>query len=1131
MKNKKEKYQQFCIDLTEKYLKELSGEGKNSEYIFNSSPSEKILVGILDSGISNEESSRYTSMPMIKVQFFTNLDKVGDLKVDISGNFYYNVVPTFEEELNFVNEEKEKINKRKYVDEDVKESDTDKKDANSIDIVQFVSKYKKISVKSIWSGLLFSKKELIENEIIDFSDELNRRLYDGFSFDDSVYYNDKEIVIDAISSKEKYEHYISTHSGDSDSQIVKAKPRWKFSGQITCKKSLKNEKYIITLIVENVTEKSSSYIAKEFENKKYSIPLYNAQVQIEAMNGLKFESIELENFENSYKVDSKVKAKGEWLSAECFDNKIVTKNVPRYIEKRLIAQDKFDKNLYFKSLQTEPIKNLREILDGMNDYYDEISKRDIKDEKYLLDLKKIRYEITRFEKGIEILEDLDFIAAKKAFICMNKVFEKILTQKSNCWRLFQIVFIVSMISDIVYSENKYILESEIYNYRDSNIAEILYFPTGGGKTEAFLGTVILSCFYDRFIGKKYGVNTIIKYPLRLLSIQQLERTLKAIIVANQVLKEEQEIKDLPIFSLGYFVGSSNTPNSINEEEVIKYEHNKDYVFVEKCTSCGGEIDVVYNYDTKVLEHKCKECNEVLPLYIVDDEIYRFLPSVLISTVDKFAAVSLKDEFRNILGGSKYRCPIHGFSYNRKCNCNINDKVYNIYDTQKQSLVPSLFIQDEIHLLKESLGVFSAHYESFLDYYMSSLIEEKYRKKVKYIGATATISGAEYLVKELYGKECRIFPAPSVYENNETFYSKISENEISRIIIGFAPFGDAINSRIEYAVSIYRLILFEMYNNPHEYADIYEMTEKEFREMLSYYWTSIVYFRSKNDNNKLRNTFEQQANNGRMKEIPDACFDIARMTGDEEFFQIKKTLNDMQIERDKMKTHNLVLATSTISHGVDSKDFNNIFFYGIPSNTAEYIQSYSRVGRSYTGIVIDIIRLSRNRDISFLKYFNLMHKYKDYLIDENRLNSKSSIAMYHTFPGIVISLLKHYYAIRDNKKYETLGEVKSFFWNDDGENSRNYSDIFSKLCKIYRCEDVVDENSIDAQFKKNIKRELVIMAQNLPDILKERMGVNYSFSSNIGEITSHKFKNMISLRDVDKNYDIGIELGDENNEKE
>ena len=109
-----------------------------------------------------------------------------------------------------------------------------------------------------------------------------------------------------------------------------------------------------------------------------------------------------------------------------------------------------------------------------------------------------------------------------------------------------------------------------------------------------------------------------------------------------------------------------------------------------------------------------------------------------------------------------------------------------------------------------------------------------------------------------------------------------------------------------------------------------------------------------------------------------------MTGDEDFTEIKDSLNDIQREKIKMKTHNLILATSTISHGVDEDEFNNIFFYGVPSNTAEYIQAYSRVGRKYEGLVIDIIRLARARDTSYLNFFNLFHKYKDYLIYDSEV---------------------------------------------------------------------------------------------------------------------------------------------------
>lgn len=1118
MDKEKQKYQNFCRDLTERYLKELSGEGENSEYIYNMRPTEKIVIGILDSNIQNDESTRYTSIPIVKVQFFIDNDTTGNYKIDFSGNLYYNVLPTYEEEKEYFEKQKREKEQRKF-DESELQEEIDNND--KFEKTEFILKYKKISVNDVWKNIVISKKELLEKGKIDISERLNNAIQ-NLDFSDSVFYDTRDIQATILESKETFEKYIKTHLGDSDNQIIQSIPKWEFNAFIECIKSNERNKNVVTLVLENITEKGQDYKAKDFERKKYATPLFNVGLQIEPQNGAKFEEIELDNFEKSYKVNSKVVTKGEWLSAEFEDGKIVTKNVPQFIEKRLITKNEYNDNANLKSLQENPIENLKTILKGMNDYYKIISLQDIDDNDYRNDLRKFKQEIRRFEMGIQILKDPEFEAMKKAFICMNKTFEG----KISYWRLFQIVFITSMISDIVYNENKDYLESEIYNYNDYSVAEIIYFPTGGGKTEAFLGTVILSAFYDRFIGKNYGVNTVIKYPLRLLSIQQLERTLEIILRANKVLKETNEIKNSPIFTLGYFVGSSNTPNEINEDEIAKYEHKKEYILIDKCPECGEKIDVVYNTKSKVLEHKCTKCDKVLPLYIVDNEIYRFLPTILISTVDKLATISLNDGFRNILGGTRYRCATHGFSFNSRCTCNVHDSMEDVYITQKASLAPTLFIQDEIHLLKESLGVFSSHYESLLSYYMSDLIDEKHRKKIKYIGATATISGADYLVKELYDKECRIFPSPSTYSSGENFYSKLSDDDITRIIVGFAPFGDSINARIEYAVSILRILLYEMYNNPSKYSAKYEMTDEEFKEMIFYYWTSIVYFRSKNDNNKLRNTFEQQANYGRMKDIPDANFNIVRMTGDEDFSQIKESLNSMTSNKNKMEADNLILATSTISHGVDSKDFNNIFFYGIPSNTAEYIQSYSRVGRTYTGLVVDIIRLARNRDVSFLKYFNMMHNYKDYLIDETRLNSKSTIAMYRTFPGIFISLLKHYYSVKDGKKYETLGEVDSFFFDKGTDNA---FDFLNKLLDIYKCKELDSSNSIYASYKKGLEEEFMNTIKRLHESLKIFNTVNKRLKSHIQEFTTFGFSAMTSLRDVDINYDIGLQFGGNENE--
>ena len=1119
--NEKKIYQEFCLDLTKKYLDELSGNGEKDDYIYEIRPTEKIAIGILDSGINNDEATRYTSMPMIKVQFYVDSYEAGELSLNLKGNLYYNVLPTYQEQLEYAKKCEDIIKKQDLTGLDEEEQKVFYQN-------EFLPKFKRVKIDSIIKDIIINKKELMNNGKVDFSSQINNKLFSSIDLSDAVFYNERNIINDALESEEKYNKYIVEHFGNSDQQIFKANLKWEFSGYATFEKTKDENKNVITIVIENKTEKSDSYYAKDFELKKYCVPLFNSGLEIEARNGLNFEEITLDNFEKTYKADSSIKAKGEWLSAECVGNKIITKNVPIYIEKRLLTNDAFIDNASVLNLQKEPEENLRKILSGMKEYYDKIASLNTDNKEYINDVKKFKFEIKRFERGLKILEDPDFSNVRKAFILMNKTFEN----SFPSWRLFQIVFIVSMISDIVYNDNPDLLESELYNYAESEEAEIIYFPTGGGKTEAFLGTVVLSCFYDRLCGKNYGVNTIIKYPLRLLSIQQLDRTFGVIYKANNVMKNDDELKSCEPLSLGYFVGQSNTPNKIDETDVPKIiERKKDFTLIDTCPSCSGKIDIRFNEDSRVLEHYCTECGYVLPLYIVDDEIYRFLPSVIISTVDKLATITFKDEFRNILGASNYRCPKHGFSYKRTCSCNINDEMYDVYQNQKSSLAPTLFIQDEVHLLKESLGVFSSHYESLMEMIIKESLGSDHSKKIKYIGATATISGADNLVKELYGKECRIFPSPSTHKDGSNFYAYISPDEVSRIILGYAPFGDSINARIEYSVSTLRLILHEMYNNPSKYNEKYNLTEEEFKKMIFYYWTTIIYTRSKKDNNNLRNTFEQQANSGRLIDIEDSTFNIVRMTGDEDFSQIKESLNAMSAERNKIVADNLVLATSTISHGVDSKDFNNIFFYGVPSNTAEYIQSYSRVGRTYTGMVIDIIRLAKNRDVSFLKYFNMMHKYKDYLIDENRLNSKSIIAMHHTFPGIFISILRHHYGFVKGKNYETLGQVDKMFFPNGSIDSNVINDVFIHLCKVYRCENVNSESSIDAEFKKDLKRELITVIKNLHQNLNNGFSSNQKITENIAAFTIDSYRSMTSLRDVDKTYEISIKFRGEQNEEE
>ena len=166
MNKEKQKYQEFCKDLTDRYLKELSGEGENSNYIYNMRPTEKIVIGILDSNIQNDESTRYTSIPIVKVQFFMDNNTTGDYKIDFSGNLYYNVLPTYEEQKDYF--EKQKKEKKQRMFDDLEQQE-EIESIDNYDKTQFILKYKKISVNNIWKNIIISKKDLLEKGKINIS--------------------------------------------------------------------------------------------------------------------------------------------------------------------------------------------------------------------------------------------------------------------------------------------------------------------------------------------------------------------------------------------------------------------------------------------------------------------------------------------------------------------------------------------------------------------------------------------------------------------------------------------------------------------------------------------------------------------------------------------------------------------------------------------------------------------------------------------------------------------------------------------------------------------------------------------------------------------------------------------------
>ena len=415
----------------------------------------------------------------------------------------------------------------------------------------------------------------------------------------------------------------------------------------------------------------------------------------------------------------------------------------------------------------------------MNEFYENASNFSSDDEIYINELNEFKEMKERFNENIHLLRNNS--NAAKAFYLMNETFSN--NSKYPTWRLFQIVFIVLQIRDIVET-----------NYQ-REICELLHVMTGGGKSEAYFGVVIFTAFWDRLNGKEFGISALTKFPLRMLSIQQLQRIANIFIHAEEVRIANNIGGDS--FSIAYYVGSQDNEFPSHNFKIInkilsKKEKNERVKgkIIEKCPLCGGDVFLDIDESQKLVIHKCDSCNKIFRLYYSDDEIYRTLPTFIVSTVDKLAAISYNRRFKNLLGGKLDLCRRgHGFiPHNDKCDVKFASKL-SCKETGSECNVdfdigPTLIIQDEMHLIREGFGTIDSHFESLIETMKS---EFSNGVNFKNIVMTATVTGAKTQIKHLYHKETRIFPpALESSDGNNFFFETLKEgnNTINqRQIIG------------------------------------------------------------------------------------------------------------------------------------------------------------------------------------------------------------------------------------------------------------------------------------------------------------------------------------------------------------
>jgi len=580
--------------------------------------------------------------------------------------------------------------------------------------------------------------------------------------------------------------------------------------------------------------------------------------------------------------------------------------------------------------------------DALDDYQEREDWTDEDRQDFDDDRKAFKREIARFRRGVRCLRQHPDTVGR-AFEHMNETMDRM--HDFDSWRLFQLVFIVMLVPDVAAREypdwNDVEWRSGDTEDRveetDSalEVVDVLWFPTGGGKTEAFLGVAVWSMFFDRIRGKDFGVTAWTRFPLRLLSLQQLQRMSKTVVYADIVRREQEDIGNHPSrsFSVGYLVGKKNTPNALtgyNNSNYSKYQNDpalrEDAKVVPSCPACDSSVEMRVTDDHR-LAHVCTgspfQCDwqsreidpgepyeeDELPVHVVDNELYRYVPTVLAGTIDKITAIGYQRKLAHILRGEMdCECPIHGFASLGECTekygCSIDRDEFEAMSSPVESYdpAPSLMVPDELHLLEESVGSFDGHYETAVDH----LQELGDAGRTKIIAPTATITAYEDQVHHLFMRGAERFPSPGPYLR-ENFYAE-ERAETQRYYIGLIPHGKThINAIIDLLYYFHREIQDLMTTAIESPSDVLtgaalEGTDTsapleadeidEVIETLTFYNTSLTYLLSKKDGDRLDQSIVSQLD-AYMRHDGRPSLNSKRMTGGTPFDEVQNLLDRLE----------------------------------------------------------------------------------------------------------------------------------------------------------------------------------------------------------------------------------------------
>jgi hypothetical protein len=604
------------------------------------------------------------------------------------------------------------------------------------------------------------------------------------------------------------------------------------------------------------------------------------------------------------------------------------------------------------------------------------------------------------------------------------------------WRPFQLAFILLNLAGLV--DRTHI---------DRETADLLFFPTGGGKTEAYLGLAAFVIGHRRLSGSGVlgaGVAVIMRYTLRLLTLDQLARA-AGVVCALELMRTDARnvdeggrrlLGDWPI-EVGLWVGSDASPNILGGKgksdettavgRVRRYRNGRDKrapAPLKACPWCGTEFTpssftcmpnehVPTNLEIRCANSGCDfSRNRPLPILTVDEPIYRRLPAFLIATVDKFASLPWVGETGAFFGHvDRFE---EGVGFFGAAEPGRGRPLHNGFSLDP----PDLIIQDELHLIAGPLGTVAGLYEAAIDQLASRGVGDR-RVRPKIVASTATVRRAADQIKALFDRgETHIFPPPGV-DRTDSFFARTvpSSKDPARLYMGIAAQGRG--PKLVFLRSLTTLVAAaQAAYDAHTPANAQDLNPAD------PYMTALCYFNALRELGGARRIVEDEVRDRagrygsqrRRLDPQDTPFadrqikepmELTSRVSTDEVARAKQRL-EACFAPDDADTVDIALATNMISVGLDITRLGLMVVQGQPKTAAEYIQATSRVGRNHfrPGLVVSVLNLHKPRDRMHFEQFGQFHRTFYRAVEATSVTPWAARALDRALAAVVVAAARH-----------------------------------------------------------------------------------------------------------------------------